>query len=89
MQYPPNGINPQEVIFEGERVEQGTLYLVRDVLEVLKAHETTLFEAAMGPQICDRDRVGTAGDRPLRRDAELAAPGRRRLTSRQRRRCRY
>jgi hypothetical protein len=27
----PNGINPQEIIFGGERVEQGTLYLVRDV----------------------------------------------------------
>lgn len=36
----PNGINPQEIIFGGERVEQGTLYLVRDVLDVLKAHES-------------------------------------------------
>jgi hypothetical protein len=27
----PNGINPQEIIFGAERVEQGTLYLVRDV----------------------------------------------------------
>ena len=36
----PNGINPQEVIFGGDRVEQGTLYLVRDVLDVLKAHES-------------------------------------------------
>ena len=35
----PNGINPQEIIFGGERVKQGTLYLVRDVLDVLKAHE--------------------------------------------------
>ena len=36
----PNGINPQEIIFGGDRVEQGTLYLVRDVLHVLKAHES-------------------------------------------------
>jgi DNA primase len=36
----PNGINPQEIIFGSERVEQGTLYLVRDVLDVLKAHES-------------------------------------------------
>jgi DNA primase len=36
----PNGINPQEIIFGGERVEEGTLYLVRDVLDVLKAHES-------------------------------------------------
>ena len=36
----PNGINPQEIIFGGERVQQGTLYLVRDVLDVLKAHES-------------------------------------------------
>ena len=36
----PNGINPQEIIFGAERVEQGTLYLVRDVLDVLKAHES-------------------------------------------------
>src|ERR1700722_4561216 len=36
----PNGINPQEIIFGGDRVEQGTLYLVRDVLDVLKAHES-------------------------------------------------
>jgi DNA primase len=35
----PNGVNPQEIIFGGERVEQGTLYLVRDVLDVLRAHE--------------------------------------------------
>jgi DNA primase len=35
----PNGINLQEIIFGGDRVEQGTLYLVRDVLDVLKAHE--------------------------------------------------
>ncbi len=35
----PNGIRPQEIIFGGDRVEQGTLYLVRDVLDVLKAHE--------------------------------------------------
>jgi DNA primase len=35
----PNGIDPKEIIFGGERVEQGTLYLVRDVLDVLKAHE--------------------------------------------------
>ena len=35
----PNGINPQEIIFGGDRVDQGTLYLVRDVLDVLKAHE--------------------------------------------------
>lgn len=36
----PNGINPQEIIFGGDRVEAGTLYLVRDVLDVLKAHES-------------------------------------------------
>ena len=36
----PNGINPQEIIFGGHRVEQGTLYLVRDVLDVLRAHES-------------------------------------------------
>ena len=36
----PSGINPQEIIFGGERVEEGTLYLVRDVLDVLKAHES-------------------------------------------------
>jgi DNA primase len=36
----PNGINPQEIIFGGERVEQGSLYLVRDVLDVLRAHES-------------------------------------------------
>jgi DNA primase len=36
----PNGINPQEIIFGGDRVEQGTLYLVRDVLDVLRAHES-------------------------------------------------
>jgi hypothetical protein len=36
----PNGINPQEIIFGSERVEQGTLYPVRDVLDVLKAHES-------------------------------------------------
>ena len=36
----PNGINPHEIIFGAERVEQGTLYLVRDVLDVLRAHES-------------------------------------------------
>jgi DNA primase len=36
----PNGINPQEIIFGGDRVDAGTLYLVRDVLDVLKAHES-------------------------------------------------
>jgi len=36
----PNGINPQEIIFGGHRVEAGTLYLVRDVLDVLKADES-------------------------------------------------
>jgi hypothetical protein len=36
----PNGINPQEIIFGSERVEEGTLNLVRDVLYVLKAHES-------------------------------------------------
>jgi DNA primase len=36
----PNGINPQEIIFGGDRVEAGTIYLVRDVLDVLKAHES-------------------------------------------------
>jgi hypothetical protein len=36
----PNGIKPQEIIFGGDRVEQSTLYLVRDVLDVLKAHES-------------------------------------------------
>ena len=35
----PNGIDPQAIIFGSERVEQGTLYLVRDVLDVLRAHE--------------------------------------------------
>jgi DNA primase len=35
----PNGVNPQEIIFGAERVTQGTLYLVRDVVEVLRAHE--------------------------------------------------
>jgi len=35
----PNGISPAEVIFGAERVEEGTLYLVRDVLDVLRAHE--------------------------------------------------
>ena len=36
----PNEINPLEIIFGGERVEQGTLYLVRNVLDVLKAHQS-------------------------------------------------
>jgi hypothetical protein len=36
----PNGINPQEIIFGGDRVEQGTLYLVRDVIDVLRASES-------------------------------------------------
>jgi DNA primase len=36
----PNGINPQEIIFGSDRVEAGTLYLVRDVLDVLRAHES-------------------------------------------------
>ena len=36
----PNGINPREIIFGGERVEAGTLYLVRDVLDALRAHES-------------------------------------------------
>lgn len=36
----PNGINPQEIIFGGDRVGHGTLYLVRDVLDVLKAHQS-------------------------------------------------
>ena len=36
----PNGINTQEIIFGGDRVESGTLYLVRDVLDVLCAHES-------------------------------------------------
>src|ERR1700722_5495354 len=36
----PNGVNPQEIIFGGDRVEAGTLYLVRDVLDVLRAHES-------------------------------------------------
>ena len=36
----PNGINPQEIIFGADRVEQGTLYLVRDVLDVLRASES-------------------------------------------------
>jgi hypothetical protein len=35
----PNGINPQEIIFGGHRDEQGTLSLVRDVLDVLRASE--------------------------------------------------
>ena len=29
----PNGINPHEIIFGSDRVEQGPLYLVRDVLK--------------------------------------------------------
>jgi hypothetical protein len=33
----PNGINPQ---VGGDRVEHGTLYLARDVLDVLRAHES-------------------------------------------------
>jgi DNA primase len=36
----PNGINPQEIIYGGDRVEAGTLYLVRDVLDVLRAQES-------------------------------------------------
>ena len=36
----PIGISPQEIVFGGDRVESGTLYLVRDVLDVLKAHES-------------------------------------------------
>lgn len=36
----PNGINPQEIIFGGDRIDQGTLFLVRDMLDVLKAHES-------------------------------------------------
>ena len=36
----PNGVNPQEIIFGADQVESGTLYLVRDVLDVLKAHES-------------------------------------------------
>jgi DNA primase len=36
----PNGINPQEIIFGADRVAEGTLYLVRDVLDVLRAHES-------------------------------------------------
>lgn len=36
----PNGVNPQEIIFGSDRVEAGTLYLVRDVLDVLRAHES-------------------------------------------------
>jgi DNA primase len=35
----PNGINPHEIIFGGDRVTEGVLYLVRDVLNVLRAHE--------------------------------------------------
>lgn len=35
----PNGLNPQEIIFGAHRVEAGTLYLVRDVLDVLRAYE--------------------------------------------------
>lgn len=36
----PNGLDPQEIIFGANRVEAGTLYLVRDVLDVLRAHES-------------------------------------------------
>lgn len=36
----PNGIDPKEIIFGGERVEQGVLYLVRDVLDVLRASDS-------------------------------------------------
>ena len=35
----PNGLNPQEHIFGADRVVSGPLYLVRDPLDVLKAHE--------------------------------------------------
>lgn len=38
----PNGVSPQEIIFGGDRVEAGTLYLVRDVLDVLRAHESSV-----------------------------------------------
>jgi hypothetical protein len=36
----PNGINSDKIIFSADRVEQGTLDLVRDVLDVLKAYES-------------------------------------------------
>jgi hypothetical protein len=35
----PNGLNPQEHIFGADRVVSGQLYLVRDPIDVLKAHE--------------------------------------------------
>ena len=35
----PNGVTPTEHIFGADRVKAGELVLVRDPLEVLKAHE--------------------------------------------------
>lgn len=35
----PNGIDPHEFIFNTHRVQTGELYLVRDPIDVLKAHE--------------------------------------------------
>jgi len=35
----PNGVNIAEHIFNAHRVQPGSLYLVRDVLQVLTAHE--------------------------------------------------
>ena len=36
----PNGLNPHEHIFGADRVTREPLYLVRDPIDVLKAHET-------------------------------------------------
>jgi hypothetical protein len=35
----PNGFDPAPVIFAADRVEEGFLYLVKDPLDVLRAHE--------------------------------------------------
>jgi hypothetical protein len=35
----PNGVTPSEHIFGADRVKAGELVLVRDPLDVLKAHE--------------------------------------------------
>jgi DNA primase len=35
----PNGVNIAEYLFNAHRVQPGSLYLVRDVLQVLSAHE--------------------------------------------------
>lgn len=35
----PNGVNPQEYIFGEDRLEEGPIMLVRDVLDVIRAYE--------------------------------------------------